>query len=130
MEEADIPALRGAFEKEYRRQFSRAVPGMKIEILNWALQVSSEPPALASYPEIITNQRAQPTGQRRILCELTGEWREAETYDRSALNPGDHLEGPALIIEPQTTTFVSTDFSARVDGGGNIWLKRNREGNR
>jgi len=130
MEEADIPALRGAFEKEYRRQFSRAVPGMKIEILNWALQVSSEPPALASYPEIIKNQRAQPTGQRRILCELTGEWREAETYDRSALNPGDHLEGPALIIEPQTTTFVSTDFSARVDGGGNIWLKRNREGNR
>ena len=130
MEEADIPALRGAFEKEYRRQFSRAVPGMKIEILNWALQVSSEPPALASYPEITKNQRAQPTGQQRILCELTGEWREAETYDRSALNPGDHLEGPALIIEPQTTTFVSTDFSARVDGGGNIWLKRNREGNR
>ena len=42
--------------------------------------------------------------------------------------PGDHLSGPALIIEPQTTTFVSADFSANMDGGGNIWLNRNREG--
>jgi N-methylhydantoinase A/oxoprolinase/acetone carboxylase beta subunit len=33
---ADLPALRTAFEAEYARQFSRAVPGMTIEVLNWA----------------------------------------------------------------------------------------------
>jgi len=73
-------------------------------------------------------QPAQPSGQRRILCDVTGEWREAEIHDRGVLTPGDHLDGPALIIEPQTTTFVSADFSAHVDGGSNIWLTRNREG--
>ena len=31
-------------------------------------------------------------------------------------------ECAALIIEPQTTTFVSADFTARIDGAGNIWL--------
>ena len=130
--EGDIPALRRVFEEEYSRQFSRAVPGMTIEVLNWALAISSEPPALARHQETPPqrNRPAQPTGQRRILCDVTGTWREADIHDRDTLRPGDHLNGPALIIEPQTTTFVSADFSASVDGGGNIWLARNREGDR
>jgi len=127
LEVADIPALRLAFEEEYGRQFSRAVPGMTIEILNWALEVSSEPRALAHYSEVAVTQPAPPVGQRSILCDVTGNWREAEIHDRETLRPGDHLTGPALIIEAQTTTFVSADFSANVDGGGNIWLTRNRE---
>ena len=127
LKEADIPALRLAFEEEYSRQFSRVVPGMTIEILNWALEVSSEPPALEKFPEILTRQPAQPDGKRRILCDVSGKWRDAETYERETLEVGDHLSGPALIVEPQTTTFVSADFSAHVDGGKNIWLTRNRE---
>ncbi len=128
LEETDIPALRQAFEEEYSRQFSRAVPGMKIEILNWALEVSSESPALEHYPEPPTARQVQPAGHRSILCDVSGEWRAADIYDRAALRPGDRLSGPALIIEPQTTTFVSADYEAHADGGGNIWLTRNREG--
>ncbi len=130
LKEADIPALRKTFEEEYSRQFSRAVPGMIIEVLNWALEVTSEPPALEHYPETLEKNPARPDGQRRILCDVTGEWREAEIHERAALRPGDQVSGPALIIEPQTTTFVSADFSAHLDGGSNIWLMRKREGNR
>ncbi len=125
--EPDIATLRQTFEADYSRQFSRAVPGMTVEILNWALELSSEPPALEPYPDTVANRQARPHGQRRILCDVTGAWCEAALYDRAALRPGNHLTGPALIIEPQTTTFVSADFSARIDGGRNIWLTRNRE---
>jgi len=124
----DIPALRRAFDTEYSRQFSRAVPGMTIEILNWGLDVSSEPSQLDSHPAPPTARRAQTDQRRAILCDVTGAWRQAEVHDRAALRPGDHLPGPALILEPQTTTFVSADFSAHVDGGRNIWLTRTPEG--
>ena len=127
LDDNDIPDMRRAFEAEYSRQFSRAVPGMEIEILNWALEVSSEPQMLERYPEVASKQRARASEHRRILCDVTGEWRAAEIHDRDALRPGDYLDGPALIVEPQTTTFVSADFSARVDGVNNIWLLRNRE---
>jgi len=127
LDDNDIPDMRRAFEAEYSRQFSRAVPGMEIEILNWALEVSSEPQMLERYPEVASKQRARSSEHRRILCDVTGEWRAAEIHDRDALGPGDYLDGPALIVEPQTTTFVSADFSARVDGVNNIWLLRNRE---
>lgn len=125
--EADIPALRNAFEVEYSRQFSRAVPGMTIEILNWAVEVSSQPSALRRVSDTATEQTAEAMGARRIMCDVMGVWREAAVYDRNGLRPGDRLAGPALIIEPQTTTFVSADFSARVDAAGNIWLHRQGE---
>ncbi len=126
LEEKDIDTLRHAFEEEYRRQFNRAVPGMTIEILNWAVQVSSDPHKLGHYSRGKQTQTAWPFAQRSILCDVTGAWREASVYDRDALNPGDHVVSPALIIEPQTTTFVSADYSARVDGSHNIWLNRIR----
>lgn len=127
LEFEDIADLRRTFEDEYSRQFSRAVPGMAIEILNWALKTSSEPRALERYPKAAANTRARASEHRRILCDVTGIWREADVYDRDALSPGEHIVGPALIIEPQTTTFVSADFSASVDGAGNIWLTHDRE---
>lgn len=123
----DMPRLKRAFEEEYSRQFSRVVPGMAIEILNWAIKVSSEPRAVQPAPSPSSSQRAEPMGYRNILCDVTGEWRAAQLYARSDLCSGDHLTGPALIIEAQTTTFVSADFSARVDASGNIWLKHETE---
>lgn len=121
---SDLAEMRRTFEEEYSQQFSRAVPGMTIEILNWVLEVSLRPLALAQYPDISSGDRAVAIGHRRILCDVTGVLRDAELHDRDALKPGDHLPGPALIVEPQTTTFVSADFTARLDGGRNIWLTR------
>jgi N-methylhydantoinase A len=59
---------------------------------------------------------------REVVCDVTGALREAALVDRADFYPGDTLHGPALITEPQTTTFVSADFRARIDGRGNIWL--------
>ena len=61
---------------------------------------------------------------RAILCDVTGETVEAAVFDRAALRPGARVAGPALIAEPQTTTLVSRDFRAEVDGDGNLLLTR------
>ncbi len=45
-------------------------------------------------------------------------------YDRSALRPGHHFVGPAMIFQFDTTTVVPPGWSARVDGLHNIWLDR------
>ncbi|MDG1431014.1 MAG: hydantoinase/oxoprolinase family protein [Paracoccaceae bacterium] len=128
LQAADIDDMRLAFEREYSRQFSRSVPGMTIEILNWSLDVSSAAKPIEQYPEISQKKPVMAPEYRTILCDVTGKMREAGVFDRDALKPGDSVSGPALIIEPQTTTFVSADFSAHVDGGLNIWLTRRSEG--
>ena len=121
----DIETIQEAFEAEYRNQFSRSVPGMVIEILNWSVHVAAvvkDPPAnsraLPDKPD------ARPQRKHRILCEVSGQLRSADVYERRLLPPGATLCGPALIIEPQTTTYVSADFTAACDGGGNLILTR------
>jgi len=121
---SDAPVLRAEFEAEYRRQFARAVPSMTIEILNWAVRVSTvAAPIQASAPPTRSRQ-LEPGLSRTIRCDVSGETVQAGLIDRAALEPGDCLLGPTLVVEPQTTTLVSRDFGARVDGDGNLLLTR------
>lgn len=63
-----------------------------------------------------------------LRCDVTGALRPARLVDRGALAPGMVVPGPALIAEPQTTTFVGSDFTARVDARGQLVLTRDTQG--
>lgn len=124
---ADVKVLQLAFEAEYSRQFSRTVPGMTIEILNWALSISSKASPLSHYPEMPAARPAVPCEIKDIYCDIRRDWRAAGVLERAKLSAGARITGPALIVEPQTTTFVSADFVADIDGQGNIWMTRELE---
>jgi N-methylhydantoinase A len=47
---------------------------------------------------------------------------------RTALAPGDWLQGPALIVEDQTTTVVPPGFDVSVDAYGYLVLDRRDPG--
>ena len=122
----DNAALTKAFEADYARQFSRPVPGMAIEILNWSVRVSShsgsdEPDDHATPVEGVDDVM-QATCE--IWCDVEGRLRQARQVSRSSLASGDRLSGPALVTEPQTTTFVAADFVLTVDPRGNLMLSR------
>ncbi|MEL6766238.1 MAG: hydantoinase/oxoprolinase family protein [Pseudomonadota bacterium] len=121
---ADAATLAERFEAAYATLFTRAVPGMAIEVLNWAVRVttrsSEAPAAVAPSPEAVSTPA--PAGRRMITCDATGRPVEASIHHRAALAPGDRIAGPALITEPQTTTLVGTGFVAAVDAGLNLIL--------
>jgi N-methylhydantoinase A len=124
----DREPLTHAFEAAYTRLFSRPVPGMEIEILNWAVRVATAAaPAGAAVP--MPSPRSRAAGATcAIVCDVTGARRPAALVDRADLRPGDQFAGPALVTEPQTTTFVGVDFTATVDDRGNLRLVRDRIG--
>ncbi|MEM0969808.1 MAG: hypothetical protein AAGJ31_10690 [Verrucomicrobiota bacterium] len=68
-----------------------------------------------------------PTRQTQILCDVTSKPRQANIHDRHKLDPGARIPGPALIVEPQTTTFVSADFVAEMAGDGTLILTRKED---
>ena len=121
---AAIEELSQRFETEYRRQYSRPVPGMQIEILNWGISVSTEPNKQKEKLHIAEISEAIDNTTRNITCDLTGETITAKVYQRTILQPSQIIIGPALIIEPQTTTLVSVDFHAQVDAQKNILMIR------
>ena len=44
-------------------------------------------------------------------------------YERAALRPGRAQRGPALVVEPETTTVIGPGATARVDRHGNVIMK-------
>ncbi|MEL7543586.1 MAG: hydantoinase/oxoprolinase family protein [Pseudomonadota bacterium] len=120
----DVQPLTEAFEIAYARQFSRPVPGMQIEVLNWAVRhatvdTPAAQPGAASEPRDFKTTETRP-----ILCDVTGAMVDARFVHRESLAPGDMLSGPALVVEPQTTTLVGADFDLQVDGARNLLLTR------
>ncbi|MBO9450389.1 hydantoinase/oxoprolinase family protein [Tropicibacter sp. R16_0] len=128
LEMDDIQPLTKAFEEEYRKQFSRPVPGMQIEILNWAVQVATPDDAVPPTPQMPELTTVKPEETRPILCDVEGTMKQAGFVSRDSLAPGQCVNGPALITEPQTTTLVSADFSAHVDAIGNLVLTQTQKG--
>ena len=124
LQREDVAVLTNVFEQAYAKQFSRPVPGMEIEILNWAVQVSSGSTVpLGATGHGIDHKRV--IGRAcMMLCDVAGVRVEATMIERDQLQPGDCVEGPALITEPQTTTFVGTGFSASVDTLANLILTK------
>ena len=121
---SDATALRSAFEHEYKALFQRIIPDGAIEILSWTLTLSTPnelPKALAAAPK---RDGARPIGRRQVFDAATEAFVEVPVYARTDLAPGQAFAGPALIVEDETTTFLSARFDARIDSSGSIVLER------
>jgi N-methylhydantoinase A len=121
----DAAPLRDAFENEYRRLYSRVIPGVEVEILSWVLLLSAPVPtktesAIPASPR----HSPEPARIRSIFDPEAGEFVEVAIHERRDLNPGAFIPGPAVITEDETSTVVSRSFEASVDAFGYIELIR------
>ena len=123
----DAAQLRAAFEGEYRRLYSRVIPGVEVEVLSWVLLLSAPVPAETTVPQPPSEPHApQPARSRPVLDPETGEFIAVAIHERRDLLPGAFIPGPAVIVEDETSTVLSRFFDATVDAFGYIELTRRR----
>ncbi len=119
-------ALRRAFDREHRRRYSYDHPGRPVEIVNVRVQ------AVAAVPRMPFKKRASGPADpeaalvrtREMICG--GRGRRGPVYDRARLDAGAVMHGPALIVDPESTTFLPPGCSARVDAVLNIIIAPER----
>ncbi len=120
----DGDRLAGLFAAAYVRMFGRTVAGLAVEVVSWSTRVSIPYPAAATVPAIVQASRAPPSGRRRVFDEAAGDFAEAAVHGRAGLRPGAHIEGPAIIVEGETSTLVPTAFAATVLADGSLLVTR------
>jgi N-methylhydantoinase A len=59
---------------------------------------------------------------RRVWFD--GGWREATVWQRLALPVGAAIDGPAVLEQPDATTFIEPGLRGTVDRLGNLILER------
>ena len=119
-------ALHAAFEAAYRELYGRVIPDLDIEVLSWTLTLAGPVAPLAS-AAIAAGEAEAPalSEEGAALYDPARQARApARRFAREALAPGLAIEGPALIVEVQTTTVVSAAFRATVSARGDLVLER------
>ncbi len=112
-------ALRQAFQAHYRRVYGYTDEHADLEVLDIrtsAVGVTRKPP-VAPVRTLSGNEAAR---WRRRSVFHDGAVHETLVIERQQLGPGIRFEGPAVVEQYDTTTYVPPGFRVTVDTLGNL----------
>jgi N-methylhydantoinase A len=128
---AALDRIREEFHARHTQQYGYAMESEELILVNAAVSAIAalpKPPlgattATAAAAEggagdAMAHDRA---GERQTW--LGGRWVRSSVYDRRRLLPGAAIEGPAIVEQLDTTTFLGLGDRARVDDAGNLVME-------
>ncbi|WP_299483764.1 hydantoinase/oxoprolinase family protein [uncultured Roseibium sp.] len=120
----DTDAILAEFESAYRMLFGRTIDGLAPEITNWSLIVASERPQPETTKPQAGSKDAAVLRRRPIFDAALRSIVDAHEVERSAMTPDSVVAGPAVIIEAETTTIVTSAYRAVGQSDGCLLLVR------
>jgi 5-oxoprolinase (ATP-hydrolysing) len=112
--------MRSAFTAAYREQFGFEASGALIADMVRSEASEGGDDAAVVWP--LPDASAAPIGN--VACHMAGKAHETPLFDRGRLAAGWSHPGPAIVIDPISTTVVEPGWRAEVDAQGNLTLTR------
>jgi N-methylhydantoinase A len=118
-----LQALLRNFHAKYEQLYTYSMPWRAAEFLTFRLKVTvpRRPVQMEVHALSAADVAAARRGSRRCLFE--GKRVETPAYDWDRMQPGQRLEGPALIDDKTTTVLIPPGFACEVDGYRNLVLR-------
>jgi N-methylhydantoinase A len=116
----DGTCLREAFHRSYADVYGYTDEAADLEVVNIRLTITGRTPKPA-VPDAQGHGHsvdAQPHGQREIRWNRRAE--TANVYERERLEPGMRFDGPAIVVQYDTTVFVPDGFAVEIDAHRNL----------
>ena len=123
----DATLIRSRFLDAYTRFFGRPIDGLsglEVEIVTISVKAMDQRPTPA--PATITRgtRRVQPAQTRAVFDPTTARALPTAIVARDSLSPGDRISGPAVIVERETATVVTSPFDVVLQPDGSLLLLR------
>lgn len=125
--DADATNLRDRFRDDYARFFGRAIDGLdglEIEIVTFSVRAQDEQAEPARHAITEGSGLAEARISRDVFDPASGGMLATAIVDRSALTTGKRISGPAVIVERETATVVTSLFDAVTQTDGSLLLIR------
>jgi N-methylhydantoinase A len=116
--------LRAAFHDLHERLYAHADRGADVELIDLRATITGTTPKPQVSPLPVGAGPATPAGRRPIHYRT--QRYDAAVYRRRDLLAGQHLDGPAIVEQDDTTTLVPAGFRATVDPLGNLVIAESR----
>jgi N-methylhydantoinase A len=122
--------LRQLFDQEYERVYGRSLSVLAdVEVASWVVTVATQPT-----PDIIAERRGDVSSSkssalskpltRDVFDPGQKKWIPHHLYNRSDLVSGFNIQGPAVIVENETSTVISPAYDAKINAFGDIDITR------
>lgn len=123
-EAKDAGMIEESFKERYAQFFGRAVEGLAVEFVTFSVKVQ-EVHQHATSQALDDQGRAIARSSGRMLFDpAVGAEQDSAIIDRDSLKAGDRVNGPAIIVERETSTVVTTPFDLVVQLDGTLLLVR------
>jgi len=100
----------GAFEQMHKQLYGHTHDDRAIEIAAVRLELTARTDKPALPTGEVHERSPEPAGRREVFFE--GQPTQTDFYNREDLQPGDRIEGPALIAESYSTIVIDPGFVA------------------
>jgi N-methylhydantoinase A len=121
LEGATTDRLRGAFHHRHEHLYAHADRTADVELIDLRATITGATPKPALRRVPAGHGAATAVGHRGI--HYRRHRHEAAVYHRLDLLAGQHVDGPAVIEQADTTTLVPAGFRATVDPFGNLVIE-------
>lgn len=121
----EVALIRERYDEAYARFFDRPVPGSDVEIMSYAVVVTTVTDEVeVAARDIPVTAKAIPVRTRRVRDTATGSVSAWRIYDRTSLAPGASFAGPAIVAEDETSTLIAPGWRAAINGLGFLEMVR------
>ncbi|MCC6211340.1 MAG: hydantoinase/oxoprolinase family protein [Burkholderiales bacterium] len=124
---ADAKRLRAEYERRYEAQFGLRIADVPVEFLTWSVGVSTASTIASRSVAVKTGKTANSNEKKSVFDPLRGRVERIPAYRRAGLAAGARVAGPALVVEPQTTTLVPRGWRCSVTPAGHLLLEAKRK---
>lgn len=124
---ADVDLLRQDFQANYARFFGRAIvglDGLEIEIVTFSVKAQDSRPAPMRHALTLGRTDVGASMSRPVFDPARGEALPTAIVERGSLAPGARLSGPAVVVERETSTVVTSPFDVVMQDDGSLLLVR------
>ena len=122
---ATVSAAEEGFRKLYYELYG-VLPNDPCQFVNFgvrAIGIVPKPELTQAEAGDGNSRRALKTSRKAYFAE-TATFVEVRVYDRSRLRPGDLIQGPAILEEPDSTTVCPPRYAVSVDGYLNLHINK------
>ena len=121
----DLAGLRAEFDVMHRQRFGFGSGDKPLVIEAVSVEAIGEAANLDETEQSVTSRTEVEVGVEQTSPFFSGgAWREARYVRRVALQPGDKVSGPAVIVEPHTSVIVEDGWRAELTGFDHLVLTR------
>ena len=124
LREEDKPGLKACFDTLHAETYGQSAPHEDVEVVTFRLQSEISVPTL-SFPEAAMGPPTTPpkVSTRKLFDLQSDRFLDADVFERTDMQPGQVISGPALVQQYDSTVVVLARQGATVMANGALLIE-------